>query len=174
MKYIIAGALVLLLNGCAAFKEQAGNYVTEAIIKDVQKRVEQEILASRNLTIEEIKKVADKNGDKQVTPKEVLDTVKEMSKDYAVGEAKTIIDAKIKEAEAKLVSKDNLDSKGQEMMNYLIVTFGSLVSAYLGKQIVSAKKDGKRDERIAVLEKLLQRDIDGDGQIGGDAEEQVT
>jgi len=77
-----------------------------------------------------------------------------------------MVDEHLADRQANYVDKGALSSQ----MNQIWIWILGLISTYLGKQIYSAKKDGKRDQRIALLEKLLQRDIDGDGIIGGEPE----
>ena len=55
-----------------------------------------------------------------------------------------------------------MKSKSSEFLSWLL----GIIIAYLGKQVYSAKQDGKRDQKIAVMEKLIHKDLDGDGIIG--------
>lgn len=169
MKRIVLLPIIFLTlglsSGCASLKEATGEYVTESVVMAIEKKVDEK-LAERKLSRDEIVKLIDENVDGKVSSEEAFKTVKELAKDYASITGQQIVDAKIKEISEKLVSKSELEGKNQEMFNYLIITFGGLLSSYLGKQWLTAKSDGHRDARITVLEKLLQKDIDGDGVIG--------
>lgn len=153
------------LSGCSALKEQTGQYVTEAVTDKIVAEVDT-LLAKRNLSLADIRMVVDADNDQQMSQEELIKLVKEMTKDYVLIEGKTLVDQKVNELQHQLVSQDELNSKSKEFWNWLLVTAGTLVSAYLGKQVVSAKNDGKRDARLALLENILQKDLNGDGVVG--------
>lgn len=158
MKYLYA-LVIVLCSGCTALKEKTGEYVTEAVTDKIVSEVDK-VLERRGLSLSEIKLVADLNADGNLNKQEIVDNVKASAKDFILLEAKNLVDQQIEKN--KLVSDGELKGKASEIWNWIL----ALVSAYLGKQIVSAKNDGKRDQRIAVIEKLLNRDIDGDGRVG--------
>lgn len=179
-KLYICIILLIINTGCSSFKEEVGAYVTEAIKGQVVSEIDS-LLQNRGLSISEFEKLADTNRDNKVDKSELLDTVRDSTKDYVLLETKDYIENKISEADERIriaeekaaVSSSiydkvvsELESQVNEFWKYIL---GILV-AYLGKQIWSAKKDGKRDERIAVLEKLLGKDLDGDGKIGSETE----
>lgn len=184
MKKIIFILLLTFLPGCSALKEKTGEFVTEAVVQKITNDVE-EVLDRRGLSIDEIQAVADLNDDGETTTSEMFDTVKESAKDFALLETRNFVERKFEEWQAGLVTQEQLESElGNELVAkgivtkeeletnksqiwlYIVGAFGSLISTYLGKQVWSAKQDGKRDQRIAALEKAMQKDIDGDGKIG--------
>jgi len=163
MRIIIISVAISLpiLSGCAAFKEKTGEYVTEAVQEKIIKDVD-ELLSKRGLSRKEIEEVVDANNDGEINRQELLETTKSATKDAVLLETKRAIDDYITKTEKEMVDDSALKSKFNEVLLWIL----GLISAYLGKQIYSAKQDGKRDQRIAVLEKILQKDIDGDGFIG--------
>ena len=153
--------LIFIFSGCSALKEKTGEYVTEAVVEKITADIDK-LLEKRGLSVKEIKNVVDLNSDRAVSKEEVFATVKELARDYAIIEAKNVIDEKIAENNKNFTSQGELKSKLSEFWNWIL----GLLSAYLGKQILSAKNDGKRDQRLALLEKTFNRDFDGDGSIG--------
>lgn len=160
--------LLPLLCGCAALREEAGEYAAK-VAKEQAERELDKLLAARGLTTREVRNVADADNDGKVNVKEAVGLIKDIAKDYATIEAKRLVDEKIAQLDKQLVHPEQLDSKSKELFYYLIMSVLGILSTYLGKQIVSAKNDGKRDARIAMLEKALQKDLDGDGVIGDGA-----
>lgn len=158
-------ALTILMTGCASLKDKTGEFVTEAVQDRIISKVD-ELLARRNLTLTEIQQILDQDGSNEIDSAEVLTFVKDLSKDYMLLEGKELVDRKLAELQNNLVSQDELRTKSSEFWNWLMSAVGILVSSYLGKQIVSARSDGKRDARIALIEKILQKDLNGDGTIG--------
>lgn len=166
MRYIVPIILLLTsLCGCASFKEDVGNYVKEAVVKSVETSIDEK-LSARGLSVNEIKAAVDANRDGKISSTEVYSTIKETAKDAAVIEAKKLVDDKIAQLQSQAVTKSDLDHQGRSHWNSLLISLLGLLSAYLGKQIRDTKLDTHRDNRIAMLEKLLQKDLDGDGQIG--------
>lgn len=162
-KLLIATILcVPLLSGCTALKEKTGEYVTEAVQEKIIKDVDQ-LLENRGLSRKELKEVVDANNDGKLDRAELLQTTKAATRDAVLLEARSLVDAQIAQQKENFVDNGDLHSKLSEFWLWIL----GLVSAYLTKQIYSAKQDGKRDQRIAVIEKLLNRDLDGDGHIGG-------
>jgi len=167
-RFLITTCLLTLLlsfSGCAALKEQTGEYVTEAITSEVTSRIIA-ALDERGLSKDEIVAALDNNNDGNLTSAEMIATLRTLAQDVGSAEAKKIVDDKLDEIEHRMLSQDDLDSNSNQMLNWLLLSVGGLVSTYLGKQVLSAKSDSKRDIRIAILEKTLGRDIDGDGKIG--------
>ncbi|MGD9729202.1 MAG: hypothetical protein AB7L09_03295 [Nitrospira sp.] len=180
-RYLHILLLVTSLSGCAALKERTGEYVTDAVVNHIAEKVDQK-LANRGLSLDEIKHITDLNGDGHVDMSEVRETARLASREVIVAEterwqreSKTEWDAATK----KFVTIDETSSvktKLQDFWNWLIATFGLLISTivgYLTKQVFSAKSDGKRDAAIAkhdarmdALERLLGRDLNNDGLIG--------
>ena len=169
MKFLYTTVLLIatVSSGCTSLKESTGKYISEAVSDKVRSDLD-DVLQRRGLSLVEISKVADLNGDSNLDSKEIFDTVKGLTKDYLALEAREMLDTKLA---AIKTTRENLDgsisSKIQNLWLWLIGAVGSLVSTYLGKQVYSAKKDGKRDQRIALMEKMLQKDLDNDGLIGG-------
>jgi len=160
-KLILIG--LLLFSGCSALREQTGAYVTEAIADNITQRVDK-ILEARGLSVSEIKDILDTNGDKTVNRQELVDSAAGAAKDVAMAEAHRLVQQQIEENRGKMVNATDLEKQKYEFWNWIL----GLVAVYLGKQIYSAKQDSKRDQKLAVVEKLLNKDIDGDGKIGGE------
>lgn len=160
-KFITLLLVILPLCGCASFKESVGEYVTEAVTKKVISDVDS-LLDKRGLSRSEIKNVLDENNDGTVDRSEILEATKSATRDAVLLEAKNAIDERIASYQANLVHNGSLESHMSKIWIYLL----TIISGYLGKQVYSAKQDSKRDQRLALLEKILQRDIDGDGNIG--------
>ena len=151
-------SLILSTTGCGTLKEATGEYVTEAVKDDIIRRVD-ELLEKRNLSAEEITKAADANDDGNVSREEIYGTVKDMTRDYVMLEAKSYIDSKLQNH----ATKGEVETAGEKFWQWLL----GLLSLYLGKQLYSQKGDNKRDQKIALLEKMMNKDLDGDGTIGG-------
>jgi len=160
-KYLLVACLSCFV-GCGAFKEQTGEFVTEAVVEHITQKVD-DLLEKRGLSVAEIKTVLDDNGDQAIDRREILTSARETAKDVALLEAKHLVEQQIEENTKKMASGTDLEKQKYELWNWIL----GLVAAYLGKQIWSAKQDSKRDQKLAVVEKLLNRDIDGDGKIGG-------
>lgn len=149
------------LVGCSSFKESVGEYVTEAVHQKIMVDVDA-LLEKRGLSRQEFKDVLDKNNDGKIDRAEILASTKAATRDAVLLEAKKMVDQHIADNRTNFVNTGDVKS----MLNELWLWILGLISAYLGKQVYSAKQDGKRDQRLALLENLLQRDIDGDGNIG--------
>jgi DNA-binding transcriptional MerR regulator len=169
------------MPGCAALKERTGEYVTEAVVDHIAEKVDQR-LERRGLSISQIQSITDLNDDGKVDLSEVRATATAAGREVALAESerwRRESRAEWDDATKKFITVDeNTSVKGkiQDFWNWLIATFGLLVSTivgYLTKQVFSAKTDGKRDAAIAkqeartdALERLLGRDLDNDGMIG--------
>ena len=79
MRYLIC--LLVLAQGCTLAKEKVGDYVTEAAIASVERKIDKE-LHKRDLSLAKLKEVADLDKDGKVTKAEVITTAQEMAKDY--------------------------------------------------------------------------------------------
>jgi len=157
VKLVTSNALlltaVLFMSGCSALKAKTGQYVTEAVVADIVKRVDKK-LEERGLSRSEIKQVVDTNKDGKLDKSEIMATAK--------GAVKDLVALKVAEREAhykeKFASADSLWG-----------TIGSLVGLvvlYLIQQIFSAKGQGNNHARLMLLEKALQKDLDQDGVVG--------
>lgn len=166
MRILLPLILVSTLSGCASFKQEVGDYVKDAVIKSLDKSLDEK-LSARGLSVTEIKSAVDANRDGKITGTEVYTAFKETAKDAAMIEAKKLVDDKIAQLQAQTASKGDLEHEGKSHWQNLLVGILGLLSAYLGKQINDTRNNTHRDNRIAMLEKLLQKDIDGDGEIGG-------
>lgn len=163
------------------FKEKTGEFVSEAVVDHIAEKVDQR-LERRGLSISQIRSVTDLNDDGKVDMAEVRATAKAAGREIALAESERWQRESRSEWDAatkKFVTVDansSIKGKLQDFWNWLIATFGLLVSTvvgYLTKQVFSAKSDGKRDAKIAksearmdALERLLGRDLDNDGMIG--------
>jgi len=189
MTRLILVALLLSLAGCASLKDKAVDYLKDEALEQVAKAVDKQ-LEKRGLSLDELKRVTDVDLDGSISSKDVMTTVKETAKDLVALELERRGSVARDELEAKLKAvagaRDVDDLKriveAQDVAGSR--TLGLLITAllgYLGKQVVSAKSDGRRDaelavnrteistakERINAFEKLVQKDLDGDGSIGG-------
>lgn len=72
---------LLLCSGCALTKEKVGDYVTEAAMESVQRKIDEK-LAVHGLSLAKVKALADQNKDGRVTKSEVIETAKALAKDY--------------------------------------------------------------------------------------------
>jgi len=155
----------ITLTGCGSLKENVGEYITEAVKDKVELEINKK-LAERGLSTESLKKVLDTNHDGHIDSKEAISLAKETAKDFALLEAKNLVDSRIKELKESMASKSEVDSKVKEEWNSVLLSLLTLISGYLGKQILSVKNNKDRDNRIDQLERALGRDVDGDGFIG--------
>jgi len=148
---------LLPLAGCGSLKAATGEYVTEAVRDDIAKRVD-DLLEKRGLSVEEIKKATDGDDSGNITRAEVYGTIKDMTRDYVMLEAKSYVDGKL----SNHATKGEVETAGEKFWQWLL----GLITLYLGKQLYSQKGDHKRDQRLALLEKVVHKDLDGDGIIG--------
>jgi len=157
-------SLSLSTMGCATTKEAVGEYVVQAVQENLHTRLDAE-LASRHLTIAEITAAIPHDQTGKVDTAAIAQT----TKDALLLEAQKYVETKIAANDQAITQ---LASQGQsttklEIINYLL----GLVAAYLIKWSIFRTKDGKenaaRDARLQIVEKLLNRDIDGDGKVGG-------
>jgi hypothetical protein len=181
MKRLVLLLMLLPFTGCSALKERTGEYVTEAVVDHIAEKVDQR-LERRGLSLDKLRDAADINNDGQVDMSEIRETAKLAAREAALAHVeKWEADSRREwdDATKKFVTVDensSVKTKIQDFWNWLIATFGLLVSTiigYLTKQVFSAKSDGKRDAALAkhdarmdALERLLGRDLDHDGQIG--------
>jgi len=180
MKHILL-IFVLLMTGCGLFKEQTGEFVTEAVVDHIAEKVDQR-LERRGLSLEKLKNTSDLNDDGKVDMGEVRETARLAAGQIANAQVQEWERSSRKdwdEATKKFVSIDDqttIKSKVEDFWMWLRATIGALLAAvgtYLTKQVFSAKSDGKRDAAIAkgearmdALERLTGRDLDNDGMIG--------
>jgi hypothetical protein len=177
MRHILL-TIVLLTTGCGAFKESTGEFVTEAVVDHIAEAVDLK-LERRGLSREKLVKVADLNNDGKVDMAEVRETAKLAAGDLANAWAEKQRKEWEKATEDLVTRDEEAGLKGdvQDFWTWLKATIGLLITTiggYLTKQVFSAKSDGKRDTEIAkgaarldMMEKLLGKDLDGDGDIGG-------
>jgi DNA-binding transcriptional MerR regulator len=149
------------------------------IAEELDKRLDR-----RGLSLREIRGVTDINNDGKVDLEEVRETAKLAVGQLVASQAESWAreqEEKWREATKNLVTRDEeagLKGDVADFWAWLKATMGALFAAivtYLTKQVFSAKSDGKRDVEIAkgaarqdMLEKMLGRDLDGDGDIGGE------
>lgn len=180
--------VLALLSGCSAFKDQTGEYVTEAVVDHIAEEIDQR-LDRRGLSLEQLRTVADLDDDGSVDMAEVHETARAAATDLVTAyAAKMELEQRTEweEASKNLVTRDEaagLKGDLHDFWNWLQASFGLLVTtviSYLIKQVFSAKADGRRDTDIAksqarmdALEKLLHRDLNNDGVIGGAGGEKV-
>ncbi len=160
-------AALLSLTACQTTKEAVGNYVVEATTQELLNRLDR-TLHNHNTSLAQITSILDTNYDGQTSKEEVIAEVRETTKDALLLEANKYIQNTIEANDARILelTAKNQSATKYEIINYIL----GLVAAYLSKQIYSARQNAKRDSKLAVLEQLLNRDIDGDGTIGPKAE----
>lgn len=169
----LAGVCMLTV-GCSALKDSAVDYIKQEAIDQISESVDKR-LEQRGLSLAQLKDLADEDKSGSVNTSEILSTVKETAKDFIALQ----IEKKSEEARTQLEDKfhavasardfDELKKVAQDQDLFGKSTLAALITAIIGyvtKQVFSAKADGKRDARLAVLEQLVQRDLDGDGVIG--------
>ena len=138
---------ILLNTGCAAFKKDIGNYVSEAVTQSVEKKIDEK-LGTKGLSIAEVKSILDVNKDGNIDKTEIFSTLKDLAKDSAVIEARKLVDSEIKNLQDKMVSKDQLDNKNQSTWNYLLMTALGTVSLYLKNHYTTHSRLGKIEDSI--------------------------
>lgn len=182
MRYVLPFALIITLSGCGAFKEKTGEFVTEAVVSHIAEEVDRR-LDRRGLSIAQIRSITDLNGNGAVTLSEVRETARLAAGEIAVAQTSAWERRQREEWETatqNLVTRDEqagIKGDVKDFWLWLKATIGMLIAtigSYLTKQVFSAKSDGKRDAEIAAakarmdaLERLTGRDLDQDGQIGG-------
>lgn len=181
-------SVLLLMSGCAALKDETGQYVTDAVVAHIADEVDHR-LSQRGLSISEIRSVTDINGDGHIDANEIRETAKGVASDLITSyAAKMELEHRTEweQATRNLVTRDEqtgLKGDVQDFWTWLKATFGLLITtviSYLVKQVFSAKSDGRRDTEIArsharmdMVEKLIHRDLNQDGLIGGAGGEAV-
>jgi len=168
MKHIaLLALLVLSFTGCGSLQSATGDYVIDAVTQQVSAAIDTK-LNERNLSLEEIKNAADLDGSGDVTQEEMVASARLAVQDMVVAKLGVFgagMQEQIKAATEDMVTADSLrdvQSDGQSNLWALVLA----VVGYLTKQVFSAKSDGKRDARLAVMEKMLGKDLDGDGVVG--------
>lgn len=174
--------LASTLTGCETLQKRTGEFVSEAVVDHIAEKVDQR-LGQRGLSLAEIKSAVDTNEDGSVSLGELKETASIAAREVATStvtgwEAQKR--AEWNQATKNLVTRDEQDGiKGdvRDFWLWLKATIGALIAtvlSYLTKQVFSAKSDGRRDAEIAkahartdMLEKLLNRDLNQDGTIGG-------
>ena len=182
MRLLIALLFCLCFSGCAALKERAADYIQEEAIEQISKAVDKQ-LEKRGLSLDELKQFVDENKDGNLGQDELLGVAKATAKDFIElqiqqksGDAQKQLEQKIAAlAEAK--DLDELKKVAEEQDLFGKGTMGTLMLAILGvvyQRINSAKRHGAHETELAAqktrmnyLEKLFNRDLDGDGSVGG-------
>jgi len=161
-KIIFVCLLTFLLSGCATTKEAIGDYVVDAVRDTVITEVDSLLERRFKLSVSEITSAIDNDNDGAVTHQEVYSTVRDLTRDYAMIEAKNYVDGQLENLRANTASKGDIQSTSDKFWQMLL----GLLSMYLGKQLISQRGHSKRDQRLALLEKVIHKDLDGDGIIG--------
>lgn len=172
MKHSALLVALLFCSGCSALKAKTGEFVTEAVIENIVSRVDKK-LEERGLSRAEIKKVVDTNKDGKIDKSEVIASAK--------GAAKDLIALKIEQAHARQKERLKEHAKtfvtrgeNQSVWDWIKGTIGGTLGLFalsILSYLARHWNHGKDNARLAVLEKLLQKDLDGDGAIGGAAGE---
>lgn len=142
--------ITLTLSGCASIKQHIAASVKEAVTEAVATEIDKE-LGERGLSLQEIKNVTDANSDGQLTRQEITETVKDFATDY--------IAVRLEDA------KKEVDSTKTGLWGTL-ASIVLMVLTYLVRELRTSKTHGKHEARLDILEKLLNKDLDGDGDIG--------
>lgn len=141
MRLYIGMSALILLTGCTSFKQDIGDYVKDAVVQSVEKKLDEK-LGARGLSIAEITSILDTNRDGHVTKGEAIVAAKEIARDVALAEAKKLVDEEV--AEAK---KDN-DGKHKSIWNYFIGLVGTGLSALIAKHMTDRSKFKKLEDAI--------------------------
>ena len=181
MRRLILVLMLISANGCSLFKEKTGEFVSEAVVDHIAEKVDQR-LERRGLSIAQIKNATDLNDDGKVDLNEIKETAKLAAVELVESKAEKQQE-KWEAATKRFVTIDDqttVKSKVEDFWLWLKATMGALVAAvctYLTKQVFSAKSDGRRDAEIAkaharqdMLERLLGKDLNRDGQIGSNGD----
>lgn len=163
--------LLLTCSGCSALKAKTGEYVTQAVIENIVSRVDKK-LEERGLSRAEIKKVVDLNKDGKIDKAEIIAGAK--------GAAKELIALKIQAAYAKQKERMREQAKtfvtrgeNQSVWDWIKGTIGGTLLMFVLGLASYLVRHWNHGQHSAVLEKLLQRDLDGDGTIGAVAAEEA-
>jgi len=144
MRRLLLCAL-LLAQGCAVAKEKVGDYVTEAALASVERKLDKK-LAKRDLSIAEAKFIADKNKDGQVTKAEVITTAKDMARDYVDIKLAAFEDKKKAEFEkASQKLKDRFTEEGKRQRAEQEAAFKSEIER------LKSEKNKERDELLVKI-----------------------
>lgn len=165
-------ALLVVSPGCAAFKAKTGEFVTEAVVDHLTERVDQ-VLDQRGLSIAQIKSVTDADGDGQLTGAEVKSLFKDSALEIAQARTdKLYTEQKAEWREATDQLKKRLTGQSeketsaiQDLWAWLQATFWVVVAG-LGTMLWGNRKQGETSKQLAMLERLVNRDLNGDGHIG--------
>ena len=137
--------------------------------------------------MKEIKKELDQNDDGAISKEEVQEILKSKLAEFGSGmkdDTKEMATRLFNDVKSGAITKeqlqqelsaytDGIKEKVQELWRWLLGAIATLVSSYLGKQVISGKSDAKRDAKIAVLEKLFGRDLNANGVIGNGASKTI-
>lgn len=142
--------IVITLSGCTAIKKDISDYVSKEVTIAVEKKIDEK-LASRGISIADIKTALDVNHDGKVTPAETVSMIKDLARDVSIIEARKLVDEKLSQVESKMVSHDQLDAKHHGILNYILVTVLGALSAYLHNHL-------KLRSRLSKIETALVGD----------------
>jgi len=148
--------LVAACSGCGALEAKIGDIEKTALVASVTASVDAK-LQERGLSIATLKSALDPVGDGKLTTQGVTQSVTSMAKELALTEAKKIVDVKVQELEVR--SATERDNLATGIFLKTGVALLGLVSAYLGKQVVSAQSAGaaavNHEARVSTIETAL-------------------
>lgn len=155
---VVVISLTLLTGGCSSIKEKVGDLEKQALVDSIAQSVDKK-LEERGLSIATLKQAVDPTGTGKIDSKTVIAETSSMAKEAALVEAKKLIDDKAKEFEATHITRDEFGREHESLLTKAILGIFGLLSTYLGKQIVSGRREAKKHAnyhaRMAVLEALL-------------------
>ena len=170
-------------TGCSAVKARTGEYVTEAVVDHLTKKFEEK-LDERGLSIAEITSVVDVDQDGKMSSDEVKSAVKDATLEALAARTSKLQEeqraewdsatSKLQERlTAKLTGTEQERAQATTLMQDLwawIKAGVALLVFTLLSQLWGHHKQGKTSSKLVTMEKLLQRDLDGDGHIGAPPE----
>lgn len=150
LKYSVIFFVLISLSGCSAIKQSIVNSIKEGVTNEVVSQVDKK-LSERGLSIQEIKTVADADDNGEVTRAEVFQTVRDLATDY--------VEIKLQDAQ------EEVESTKTGLWGTL-ASIILMVLTYVVRELRTSKTHGNYEARLNMLEKMLNRDLDGDGDIG--------
>lgn len=165
----LLAACFVLTTGCSSIADSLQEYGKEKLVEAITNSVDSR-LEARGLSLAKLKSAVDVNGDGHIDSKEATKEAVSIAKEATLIEAKRLIDDKAREFAASHVTRDEFGKEHESLLTKAILGLFGLTSTYLGKQILSGRREAKKHAnyhaRMAVLEAVVGKkavDIDGDG-----------
>ena len=145
---------VFLLTGCGSLKEKVGELEKEALVQSISDSVDKK-LEARGLSLATLKQAVDPTASGHSSQAEVAS----MAKEAALLETKKLLDEKAAEFKASHVTRDEFGQEHESFLWKIVLGAMGLVSTFLGKQVVSGRREAKKHAnyhaRMAVLEAIV-------------------